>query len=473
MNALMPFAPVLTISLGSLGYLLGGKFLERTKLTGLFACLLVGLALYLLAGLGDSSATIEHGLIVNSFSRLLAIVACAGALVSIVGCASSLQGEEIDMTSEYYFLTLTSLCGALLMILASDFLTLFIGLEVASLALYCLCGARIKRRSSSESALKYFLMGSFSSAFFLYGIALWYGATGTLLLEPESRVVVSSSPLLMLSFLMMVIGMAFKLGLAPFHFWVPDVYQGAPTSVTSFMSAVIKIAAIGALVRVSIESFVIATPWSTGVLWLFATLAMCVGNFAALQQQSVKRMLAYSSVAQVGYMLMGLVVFDGTPDAVAATIYYLISYTAMTVGAFLVLLAIGPNTDELRDLKGLGARSPFLATCVTLIFLALAGLPPGLAGLVGKVYLFAVTLSQEFYGLAIIAALNSALSCAYYLRVPAVALFQAADSSEPLRVSLSMQAALVVCAGAVVVLGVYPQLVLDLVASAGRVMAVR
>lgn len=473
MNALMPFAPVLTISLGSLGYLLGGKFLERTKLTGLFACMLVGVALYLFTGLGDSAVTIEHGLVVNSFSRLLAIVTCAGALVSIVGCASSLHGEEIEMTSEYYFLTLTSLCGALLMILASDFLTLFIGLEVASLALYCLCGARIKRRSSSESALKYFLMGSFSSAFFLYGIALWYGATGTLLIEPESRVVVSSSPLLMLSFLMMVIGMAFKLGLAPFHFWVPDVYQGAPTSVTSFMSAVIKIAAIGALVRVSIESFVIATAWSTGVLWLFATLAMTVGNFAALQQQSVKRMLAYSSVAQAGYMLMGLVVFDGSPDAVAATIYYLVAYTAMTIGAFLVLLAIGPNTDQLSDLKGLGKRSPFLATCVTLIFLALAGLPPGLAGLVGKVYLFAVTLSQEFYGLAIIAALNSALSCAYYLRVPAMVLFQTSESSEPLRIPFSMRAALAVCAVSVVLLGVYPQLVLELAGSAGRVMAAR
>jgi NADH-quinone oxidoreductase subunit N len=471
MNALTPFAPILTISLGSLGYLLGGKLLERAKLTAIFACVLVGVALYLTIGAVDSAPTIAHGLVVNPFSRLLAIVACAGALVSIVGSASTLRGEDIDMPSEYYFLMLTSLCGALLMILASDLLTLFIGLEVASLALYCLCGARIWKRSSSESALKYFLMGSFSSAFFLYGIALWYGATGTLAIVSEPRIVVSNSPLLMLSFLMMVIGMAFKLGLAPFHFWVPDVYQGAPTSVTTFMSCVVKVAAVGALVRISIESFVVPTPWSTGVLWILAVLAMTVGNFAALQQRSVKRMLAYSSVAQAGYMLMGLVAFDGSADAIAAVLFYLIAYSAMTIGAFMVLSAIGPDADDVDDVRGLGKRSPFLATCVTLIFLALAGLPPGLAGLIGKVYLFATTLSNEFYGLAIIAALNSALSCAYYLRVPAAALFQSPESSEPIRPSLSTRAALVVCAGLVVLLGVFPQVVLQLASAAGSVMA--
>lgn len=471
MNALIPFAPILTLSLGSLGYLLGGKFLERTKLTTLFACILVGAALYFIVDSVDSVPTIAHGLVVNPFSRLLALVACAGALLSMVGSAASLRREEIEMTSEYYFLMLTSLSGALLMILASDLLTLFIGLEVASLALYCLCGARISKRSSSEAALKYFLMGSFSSAFFLYGIALWYGATGTLAVVSEPRIVVSNSPLLMLSFLMMVIGMAFKLGLAPFHFWVPDVYQGAPTSVTTFMSCVVKVAALGALVRLSIESFVVPTLWSTGVLWLIAVLAMTVGNLAALQQRSVKRMLAYSSVAQAGYMLMGLVAFDGSADAVAAVIYYLIAYSAMTIGAFMVLSAIGPDADDLDDVRGLGKRSPFLAACLTLLFLALAGLPPGLAGLIGKVYLFAVTLSNEFYGLAAVAALNSALSCAYYLRVPAAALFQNAVSEGSVQVSLPTRVALLVCAGLVVLLGVFPQGVIDLATTAGSVLA--
>jgi NADH-quinone oxidoreductase subunit N len=165
------------------------------------------------------------------------------------------------------------------------------------------------------------------------------------------------------------------------------------------------------------------------------------------------------------------VAFDGSADAVAAVMYYLIAYSAMTIGAFLVLSAIGPDADDLDDVRGLGKRSPFLATCMTLVFLALAGLPPGLAGLMGKVYLFSVTLSQEFYGLAIIAALNSALSCAYYLRVPAAMLFQSGTSSEPVQISLATRAALVVCAGLVVLLGVFPQVVLDVAGAAGSVMA--
>jgi NADH-quinone oxidoreductase subunit N len=170
-------------------------------------------------------------------------------------------------------------------------------------------------------------------------------------------------------------------------------------------------------------------------------------------------------------MLMGLVAFDGSADAVAAVIYYLIAYSAMTIGAFMVLSAIGPDADDLDDVRGLGKRSPFLATCLTLIFLALAGLPPGLAGLIGKVYLFAVTLSNEFYGLAVIAALNSALSCAYYLRVPAAALFQNAVSEKSVELSLPMRVALVVCAGLVVLLGVFPQAIIDLATAAGSVLA--
>jgi NADH-quinone oxidoreductase subunit N len=271
---------------------------------------------------------------------------------------------------------------------------------------------------------------------------------------------------------MMLIGMGFKLGLAPFHFWVPDVYQGAPTSVTTFMSRVVKVAAFAALIRLSIVSFVIPTAWSTGILWLIAVLAMTVGNFAALQQRSVKRMLAYSSVAQAGYMLVGLVSFNGMVDAVGAVLYYLLSYSAMTIGAFMVLSAIGPDADDLDDLRGLGKRSPLLAACMTIIFLGLAGLPPGLAGLMGKVYLFAVTLSQEFYGLAIIAALNSALSCAYYLRVPGAMLFQNASSESRISLSPITAAALVLCAGIVVLFGVFPQAILDVVNSAGQVLLV-
>lgn len=465
MNALAAFSPILILSIGSLAYLVGGKVIERLRLAAIVAIVLIGATGLASVMLSDSVGATEFGVVVNTFSRLLALVACAGALLSVLGTASSLRGEEVTMVSEYYYLMLTSLCGALIMIFASDYLTLFIGVEVASLALYCLCGARVSQSKSSEASMKYFLLGCFSSAFLLYGIALWYGATGGLSISmaPEA---VRASPIVALAFLMMLVGIAFKIGLAPFHFWVPDVYQGSPTSVTTFMSCVIKIAAIAALVKISFASFGLGEVWSMGPLWVVSVVAMTVGNLAALQQRSVKRMLAYSSVAQAGYMLIGIVVAGSVAGSVAATIYYLISYCAMTVGAFAVLSAVGPDADDLNDLRGLSKRSPFLAVTMALFFLALAGLPPSLAGLMGKVFLFSSALSAEFYGLAIIAALNSALACAYYFRVPMAMFFQSSEERGTIRVSYGAYIAISVCAIAVVALGALPEHVLATARSA-------
>jgi len=453
MSALAPFAPVLTLSLGSLGYLLSGPFLERFRLTALYAMVLIGVAAYLTVGLSPVPFKGDFGFVVNNFTQFFALLACIGAFVSIIGTAGSLESEKIGMVSEYYFLMLTSLCGALVMIFASDFLTLFIGVEVASLGLYCLCGARVAKSASSESALKYFLLGCVSSAFMLFGIALWYGATGGLLIQASPTI----GTLSILSFVLMFIGFAFKIGLAPFHLWVPDVYQGAPTSVTTFMSCVVKVAAFAALFKVALQAFSLPSDWAVGMLWFVAVIAMTVGNLAALQQRSVKRMLAYSSVAQAGYMMIGLVALGESYDVLAASIFYLTGYCAMTIGAFTVLSVLGPDADDLQDLKGLVKRSPFLAISMTLFFLALAGLPPSMAGLMGKVYLFSGALSSGFYGLAIIAVLNSALACAYYFRVPAAMLFQAPVNEEPVRVSLFSTFALTFCVAAVVGIGLFPE----------------
>lgn len=453
LTALAPYAPVLTLSLGSLGYLLSGPFLERARLTSIYALILIAAAGYLVVGLAPVPFSPTFGFVVDNFTQFFALLACLGAFVSIIGTSSSLDAERVGMVSEYYFLMLTSLCGALVMIFASDFLTLFIGVEVASLGLYCLCGARVTEGSSSESALKYFLLGCVSSAFMLFGIALWYGNTGALLIvKPESVTVLTT-----LSFILMMVGFAFKIGLAPFHFWVPDVYQGAPTSVTTFMSCVVKVAAFGALFKVALQAFSLPSEWSTGILWFLAVVAMTVGNFAALQQRSVKRMLAYSSVAQAGYIMIGLVALDDATNVLASSIFYLTSYCAMTIGAFTVLSVLGPDADDLDDLKGLGKRSPFLAICMTLFFLALAGLPPSMAGLMGKVFLFTGALSAGFYGLAIIAVLNSALACAYYFRVPAAMLFQPATSSEGVKVSAFSTFALTFCVAAVIGIGLFPE----------------
>lgn len=454
MSALAPFAPVLTLSVGSLGYLLTGHLLEKLRSTALFALILIGGAGYLTMGLVPSAISIEHGFQINLFSQFFALLACIGAFISVVGTASSLESEKVGMLSEYYFLMVTSLCGALIMIFASDFLTLFIGVEVASLALYCLCGARVTKSASSESALKYFLLGCVSSAFMLFGIALWYGATGGLQLASAGAA--AGSPLVILSFVLLLVGLAFKIGLAPFHLWVPDVYQGAPTSVTTYMSCVVKVAAFAALYKIAGQVFSAPNEWSVGMLWFLSVAAMTVGNLAALQQRSVKRMLAYSSVAQAGYMLIGLVAFESDTKVLASSIFYLTGYCAMTIGAFMVLSIVGPDADDIDDLKGLVKRSPYLAIAMTLFFLALAGLPPSMAGLMGKVYLLSGALSSKFYGLAIIAVLNSALACAYYFRVPAAMLFAAPTSSERVSVSPFSSFALAFCVAAVVGIGVFP-----------------
>lgn len=459
MNALASFAPILVLSLGSLGYLLGTKTIEKLRIGAALAAILIAVAAWFSVGLVESAPVVRYGLSITSFSKLMCLVACCGAFVSVIATASSLEKEGITTVSEYYYLTISSLCGALIMIFASDFLTLFIGVEVASLALYCLCGARVTSRRSSEASMKYFLLGCFSSACLLYGIAAWYGATGSLVIA-KSNALIAHGPLMALSFILILVGIAFKIGLAPFHFWVPDVYQGSPTSVTTFMSCVVKVAAVAALVKISSSAFGYSEIWSSGSLWLLSMVAMTVGNLAALQQKSVKRMLAYSSVAQAGYMMIGLAVAGQGTGSIAATIFYLMTYCAMTVGAFGVLSVMGPDVDDVQDLRGLSKRSPFLALAMTLFFLGLAGLPPSLAGLMGKVYLFSSAIAAKYYGLAIVAALNSALACAYYVRVPIAIYFQPSDGAARVSVSRGAVLALAACAVAVVVFGLLPETLL-------------
>jgi NADH-quinone oxidoreductase subunit N len=409
----------------------------------------------------DTLSASPSPIIINAFSRLFSIVICAVALLSTMSGITAVIDEKIERLTEYYFLQLMTVAGALIMVSSVDFLTIFIGLEVASLSVYCLCGSRVFNSGSAESSIKYFLMGCFASAFFLYGVALWYGATGGLSLVTVETTSLYSSPLVMASFIFLLIGLAFKVGLAPFHFWVPDVYQGAPTSVTTFMSCVIKAAAIGTLIKIAVVSFSLPNEWATKILWVIAVLAMTLGNLAALRQSSIKRMLAYSSVAQAGYMLIGLAALAQGPEALAGVVFYLVAYCVMSIGAFATLSAIGPDADELSDVKGLGYRNRGLAICATLFFLGLAGLPPSISGLVGKVYLFTSALSTDLVGLAIIAALNTALSCAYYFKVPMAIWFQkdgaAGTQTALFTIPATSRFAITFCAFIVVLLGVAPE----------------
>ncbi|HEX9116600.1 MAG TPA: NADH-quinone oxidoreductase subunit N, partial [Anaerolineae bacterium] len=322
----------------------------------------------------------------------------------------------------YYALLLLATAGMRVMLVASDFLTIFIGLEILSLALYVLVGFNRGDSRSGEAALKYFLLGAFASGFFLYGIALVYAATGSTGLAGIGQTLAPSSqplpgvPLLPVGIGLLIVGFGFKLALVPFHMWTPDVYQGAPMPVTAFMSVATKAAAFGAFIRVLAAVVTHDRPWLL-VIAVLAVLTMTLGNLAALRQTSLKRMLAYSSIAHAGYVLTGLAA--GNPQGSQGALYYLLAYTFMNIGAFAVLLAVqgrDENDVSRERLTGLAGRQPVLAGLMALFMFSLTGIPP-LAGFFGKLYVFSAAVQGNLAWLAAVAMLNSAIAAYYYLRV--------------------------------------------------------
>jgi len=362
---------------------------------------------------------------------------------------------------------------------SAELITMFLGLETMSMALYCLCGAALGRRRSAESALKYFLLGSFSSAFLLYGIALLYGLTGTTSIPAiAGSLAGADQSILFFSLGLMLVGLIFKLGAVPFHFWAPDVYEGAPTPVTAYMACVIKASAVVAALRVLWVGFGGQIVFWSGAVWLIAVLTMVIGNLAALRQRGLKRMLAYSSVAHAGYLLVAFLAHGVELGGGAAILYYLIAYTFMTMGAFAIVLSVTGQasgdqpgeklggdvlqSDDISRFNGLGYRRPVVAIVMSLFMLSLAGIPPGMAGLLGKVYIFTAAVKAQYVGLAIIGVLASAISCYYYLRVIVAMYFLEGESvTAPARVDASATPAFVgavgVCAIGVVYLGLNPE----------------
>ena len=320
---------------------------------------------------------------------------------------------------EFYPLLLFASTGAMVMVSSTNWMVIFLGLEVLSLALYVLAGLARYEVRSEESALKYFLLGAFASAFLLYGIAMLYGATGSVDMFALSRSWGSSAPgsatdaLLMASLALVLVGLGFKASLVPFHMWTPDVYQGAPTVATAYMAAVVKVAVFGVLIRLTIGAGALAGIWAP-VFWWFAVLSMGMGNLLALVQRDAKRMLAYSSIAHAGYMVVGLV--SQNPTGYSGVLYYLVAYPLMSVGAFavLALMARAGDTTTVDALRGLYYRQPFAAHALTILLVSLAGIPPT-AGFWGKWYLFVASLEAGQTVLAIVLALTSVIGAGYYL----------------------------------------------------------
>ncbi len=420
------------------------------------------------------------------FTFVFLVVSALTVLVSMVW----VENERLP-AGEFHSLLMFATAGMLFMASAGDLVMVFLGLEILSIATYVMCGFRRTDIRSNESSMKYFILGSFSSAFLLYGIALTYGATSTAaglpgttnIAEIARRLPDAQYPMLLFAgAAMMLVGFGFKIATAPFHVWTPDVYEGAPTPVTAFMAAGPKAAGFASFLRVFLFAFpfVVATAnnsiagqihsaWLNAIVVL-AVLTMTVGNVVAIAQNNVKRMLAYSSIAHAGYALVGFIAAGAAPDleqrnaAIAAVIFYLLTYAVMNLGAFAVVQLIARAADrrtEVEDYNGIGFQSPWLAFCLSLFLLSLLGMPLT-AGFIGKVMVFRAALDQGYYALVVIGVLNTAISAYYYLRLIIVMFFRertTAWTAPPIPASIGL--ALVITVLGVFYLGLFPGRVIN------------
>ncbi|MGB6678690.1 MAG: NADH-quinone oxidoreductase subunit N [Terriglobales bacterium] len=397
---------------------------------------------------------------VDSFSVFFHFLVAAITVVVILTSFEYMQVQGIR-AGEYYALVLFSAVGMSLMSSAVELVLIFIALEISSIATYILAGFRRRAAISSESSLKYFLLGSFATAFFLYGVALMFGATGSTSI-PTIADALHSQDIPLLAYLgvaFMFVGLGFKVAAAPFHVWTPDVYEGAPAPVVGFMSTAPKAAAFAVLLRVMFQADAPGRLW---LIWVVAALSMTLGNIGALVQDNVKRLLAYSSIAQAGYMLIA---FGALPNnGIAAVMFYTATYAAMNVGAFAVISHIsgeGERYVTLEDYEGLGRRSPLLAGILTIFLLSLIGIPIT-GGFFAKFYVFSAALQANLVGLVIIGVLNSAVASYYYLRLIVVMYMREAREDVPVSpIPVGLGAALAISLAATIYLGVLPGRLLD------------
>lgn len=403
--------------------------------------------------------------VADRFALVVTLVIAVSASLALLISLNYVGRVELP-AGEFYGLLLLSATGMVFLAGATHLLTIFLSLEILSIALYALAGLRLETPRSGEAALKYFLLGAFASAFLLYGMALVYGSTGSTSLAgiaAATPVQGPWDPMLLAGLGLMLVGFAFKIAAVPFHMWTPDVYQGAPSAVTAFMSVGAKAAGFAALLRLLVTAFPnLAGVWVWPVA-ILAVLTMTWGNLAALAQNNVKRMLAYSSIAHAGYLLVGVAAGGA---GVSGVLFYLMAYALMNVGAFAVLIALERAEDTagvtLDQVQGLFTRRPWLAAAMTVFMLSLAGIPP-LAGFFGKLYVFSAAVQQGLLALAIFGVINSVISAYYYLRVVGrMALAGPAEDVAAVRcVALDVGTAL--AAVGTVLLGLYPTLLTGMV----------
>jgi NADH-quinone oxidoreductase subunit N len=437
------FSPFVTLGVGALLVLLVGLLtsqVARERIVPALSVLTLGVTIaFELARFHDTTSIISGALRIDDLALILDLVFAIAALAAVILSAREPAAGQAGH-GEYHALLLFSVFGMDVLVSAQNLVTLFIGLELLSIPLYILCASDARRGASLESGLKYLVIGSVGSATLLYGLALIYGATGSTDFSGIATAVTGNSPqaggllsdpLLLTGIGLTIVGFAFKASVAPFHQWTPDVYEGAPTPITAFMATATKAAAIGVFLRFFDVAVIGAQDTWAPLLAALATITIIVGNVGALGQSSTKRILAYSGVAQAGYMLAGVVI--GTKLGIDATVFYILTYLPVNIAAFAVIIARQRQRaggEDISAFAGLGSRQPWLAWPMTIAMLSLAGIP-GTVGFIGKLYLIRALVAGDYTWLAVVIVIGSMISLGYYLRVVAAMWMSAPERERP------------------------------------------
>jgi NADH-quinone oxidoreductase subunit N len=471
---LAPIMPEIILSAIAMVLLLVNVFVPSQQKGYLAYLSLIGIVVTMVVtvgGWGDPVLAFNDSVILDKFAVFFKMVCLLAAGLAILISDQYLTKEEYNQ-GELYPLILFATVGMMLMAAATDLMTVFLGIELLSISLYVLAGFMRDNIRSNEAGLKYFLLGAFSTGFLLYGMALVYGATGTTQINTIASYAAQNnlavtSPLFLIGMVLIGTGFCFKIAAAPFHMWTPDVYEGAPTPMTAFMSAGPKAAGFAVFMRVFIIAFpTLQADW-TPLLWILAVITMTVGNITALKQDNIKRVLAYSSIAHAGYALVGFTAANEI--GYAGILFYLLSYTFMNIGAFAIIILVGKkgeSNNNVSDYTGLGFKHPLLAMCLSMFLFSLAGIPP-FAGFIGKFYLFSGAVKAGYIWLAVIGVLNSAASVYYYLRIMVYMYMKKPEEEfDWFKVSPMVGFAILLCVAGVLIPGVVPSALLTIVQQA-------
>ncbi|MDR3518251.1 MAG: NADH-quinone oxidoreductase subunit NuoN [Azospirillaceae bacterium] len=426
--ALSPALPEIFLVLCGFALLLYGVFRgdRSTRSVGYLAVLALVITARLVIGGADGRAVTFEGLyVVDSFARFMKVLVLLGSAFSILIARGYLERENMKRP-EFAVLIVLATFGMLMMISANDLISLYVGLETQSLALYVVAAMRRDNAKSSEAGLKYFLLGALSSGMLLYGASLVYGFSGTTNFDGVARLLMQGnhpSVGLVAGLVFVAAGLAFKVSAVPFHMWTPDVYEGAPTPITAFFAVAPKVAAVALFVRVLVGPFGEMVGEWRQIIYFCSVASMLLGSFAAINQHNIKRLMAYSSIGHIGYALVGLAA--GTEEGVRGVLIYMAIYVFMNVGAFAVILSMrqkGRMVEEIADLGGLSRRQPMLAAAMAVFMFSMAGIPP-MAGFFGKLYVFLAAIQAQLYVLAVLGVLTSVVGAFYYLRIIKVMYF--------------------------------------------------